>query len=142
ILEITGGSDLAEHFEVVAEAKPGMLVAIDPQRPGKLTITRSAYNRRVAGIISGANHLAAGMVLPAPAGAKAAMTVALSGRVWVYCEATKHAIQPGDLLTSAAIPGYAMRVSNFRKAQGAIIGKAMTALKSGKGLVLVLVSLQ
>jgi len=35
-----------------------------------------------------------------------------------------------------------MRVRNYAKAQGAIIGKAMTGLKSGRGLVLVLVSLQ
>jgi hypothetical protein len=35
-----------------------------------------------------------------------------------------------------------MKVRDSRKAQGAIIGKAMTALKGGRGLVLVLVSLQ
>ncbi len=35
-----------------------------------------------------------------------------------------------------------MKVTDLAKAQGAIIGKAMTVLESGKGLVLVLVSLQ
>jgi hypothetical protein len=35
-----------------------------------------------------------------------------------------------------------MKVVDYHKAGGAIIGKAMTALKQGKGLVLVLVSLQ
>ncbi len=142
VLEITGGSDLAEHFEVVEDAKPGMLVAIDPRNTGKLTIARGAYNRRVAGVVSGANHLSAGMVLPDASGAKKSMAVALSGRVWVYCDATKQTITPGDLLTTSDNAGHAMKVTNHRRAQGAIIGKAMTGLKCGKGFVLVLVSLQ
>jgi hypothetical protein len=68
--------------------------------------------------------------------------VALTGRVWVYADATRSAIKPGDLLTTSAIPGHAMKVTNYSRAHGAIIGKAMTGLKSGCGLVLVLVSLQ
>lgn len=142
ILEITGGSDLAEHFELAENAKPGLVVAIDPRRPGKLALARGIYNRRVAGVISGANNLSAGMVLPDAAGATNSMPVALSGRVWVYCDASRHPIQPGNLLTTSHIPGHAMKVTNHSKAQGAIIGKAMTELKSGRGLVLVLVSLQ
>jgi hypothetical protein len=35
-----------------------------------------------------------------------------------------------------------MRVSDHARAQGAILGKAMTALKDGNGMVLVLVTLQ
>jgi hypothetical protein len=35
-----------------------------------------------------------------------------------------------------------MKVKSPRKAQGAIIGKAMSSLEHGRGLVLVLVSLQ
>jgi len=35
-----------------------------------------------------------------------------------------------------------MRVSNHAKAQGAILGKAMTGLSEGNGMVLVLVTLQ
>ncbi len=142
VLQITGGSDLAEVFEFAEPVKPGLVVAIDPRNAGKLTLARGAYNRRVAGIISGANNLAAGMLLPNVSEAKNSMPVALSGRVWVYCDASRQPIKPGDLLTSAAVPGHAMKVINHTKAQGAIIGKAMTELKSGKGLVLVLVTLQ
>jgi len=142
VLEITGGSDLAEHFEVSERAKPGMVVAIDPQNAGKLTIARGAYNRRAAGVISGAKNLSTGLVLPDAAGAKKSAPVALSGRVWVYCDAAGHSIQPGDLLTTSNTPGHAMKVTNYPRAQGAIIGKAMTGLKSGRGLVLVLVSLE
>jgi hypothetical protein len=35
-----------------------------------------------------------------------------------------------------------MKVTDYPRAQGAIIGKAMTALESGSGTVLVLVNLQ
>jgi hypothetical protein len=35
-----------------------------------------------------------------------------------------------------------MKVTDHARAQGAIIGKAMSSLKEGKGMVLVLVSLQ
>jgi len=142
VLQINGGADLAEHFEIAGGITPGLLVAIDPQHAGKLSIARGAYNRRVAGVISGANNLSAGMVLRDAAGAKKSMPVALTGRVWVYCDATRHPVVPGDLLTTSSTAGHAMKVINYAKAQGAIIGKAMTGLRAGRGLVLVLVSLQ
>ncbi len=47
----------------------------------------------------------------------------------------------GDNSTSDT-PGHVMRVSDHAQAQGAVIGKAMSALESGRGLVLVLVTLQ
>jgi hypothetical protein len=40
------------------------------------------------------------------------------------------------------MPGYAMKATDHTRSQGAIIGKAMTSLAEGQGLVLVLVTLQ
>ena len=142
VLELTGGLDLAEHFEIADGGKPGLVVAIDPQNTGRLSIARGAYNRRVAGIISGANNLSAGLTLSGDKQSKKSMPIALSGRVWVYCDATSHAIRPGDLLTTSNTAGHAMKVISYTRAQGAVIGKAMTGLKSARGLVLVLVTLQ
>lgn len=143
ILQITGGSDLAENFEIGGEnIKPGMVVAIDPNNPGRLVLASGAYNRQVAGVISGANNLSAGMVLPDLKEGENSLPLALSGRVWVYVDATKNPVKPGDLLTTSDTPGFAMKVTKHKRANGAIIGKAMTELKSGTGLVLVLVSLQ
>jgi hypothetical protein len=69
--------------------------------------------------------------------------VALTGRVWCHADADAGGgIIPGDLLTSAEEPGHAMKAIDRTRAFGAIIGKAMTPLPKGKGLVLVLVSLQ
>ncbi|MHC4695318.1 MAG: hypothetical protein ACYTFA_01095 [Planctomycetota bacterium] len=136
------GADVAEKFPVTEQVTPGMVVAIDPDHSGKLCLARGAYNRRVAGVVSGANDLPAGAVLGHLPGMEHAPPVALSGRVWVNCDATDHSITPGDLLTTATRPGYAMKVIHQRRAQGAILGKAMTALDEGTGLVLVLVTLQ
>jgi hypothetical protein len=141
VLEIRG-ADLAEKFPVSEEVKPGMVVAIDPKHPGKLCLARGAYNRCVAGVVSGANDLPAGAVLGHLPGHEDAPPVALSGRVWVHCDATQQPIEPGDLLTTAQTPGHAMAVTDYPRAQGAIIGKAMTSLDGGRGMVLVLVSLQ
>ncbi len=141
VLQITG-ADLAEKFPVSERIEPGMVVAIDPENPGKLCLARGAYNRCVAGVVSGANDFAAGAVLGNLPGCENAPPVALSGRVYVRCDASIASIQPGDLLTTSDTQGHAMKAVDSARAQGAVLGKAMTALKKGKGLVLVLVSLQ
>lgn len=141
VLEILG-ADLAEKFPVSEAVEPGMVVEIDPEKPGYLRRARGAYNKRVAGVVAGANGLPTGIVLGNTEDSAAHAPVAVSGRVWVYADATQRAIEPGDLLTTANRPGYAMAVANPRKAHGAILGKAMTRLEKGKtGMVLVLINL-
>ena len=68
--------------------------------------------------------------------------MALTGRVYVRATAANGAIEPGDLLTTSDLPGQAMKVTDYSRAQGAVLGKAMSALPAGEGLVLVLVTLQ
>jgi hypothetical protein len=142
VLEIVG-ADLAEKFPVSDEPTPGMVVEIDPDHAGTLRIAKSgAYNARVAGVVSGANDLSVGAVLGNLPGHEDAPPIALSGRVWVYCDASTGAIEPGDLLTTSNTPGHAMKAADRARAYGATIGKAMSSLKEGQGMVLVLVSLQ
>lgn len=143
ILEITG-ADMAEKFPVREDAEPGMVMMIDADHPGQLCLAQGAYNRRVAGVVSGAGNLPVGAILGNLDGDKTVgQPIALSGRVWVWCDAGTHAIEPGDLLTTAERPGHAMAVTDHARAHGAVIGKAMTALAQGEvGLVLVLVNLQ
>jgi hypothetical protein len=63
--------------------------------------------------------------------------------VWCWCDADQGGpIGAGDMLTTSNTPGHAMKVNDQARSQGATLGKAMSPLKSGKGLVLVLVSLQ
>ena len=52
ILEITGGNDVAESFELhdAGLAAPGMVVCIDPDTQGKLRLSKLSYDRTVAGV--------------------------------------------------------------------------------------------
>lgn len=147
VLQITGGADLSENFEVSdvhAEPLPGMVVVIDPANPGHLMPASGAYDKKVAGIISGAGGVATGMTMGHSGTiADGAHAVALTGRVYCLVDATDAAIEPGDLLTTSETLGHAMKAIDVDRSHGAIIGKAMTALPRGeKGLVLVLVNLQ
>jgi len=143
VLTITGGSDLAEPFEMSgAEMPKGSVVVIDEDHPGRLKLADQPYDHRVAGIISGANGVKPGISLHQSGVMEGDQNVALSGRVYVQADAANGAIHPGDLLTTSSTPGHAMKVTDHLRAQGAVLGKAMTGLSEGKGLVLVLVTLQ
>ncbi|MBI5193118.1 MAG: hypothetical protein HZA08_06715 [Nitrospirae bacterium] len=144
-LHITGGADLAEPFNIKDNdaIRPGMVMAIDVEHPGELRVADKRYDQTVAGVISGANGLDPGVVMEKQGiTEKNSAPVALTGRVYTYVDASYGAVKPGDLLTTSDTPGHAMKVTDYNKAQGAIIGKAMSTLTEGKGLVLVLVSLQ
>lgn len=140
---IRGGCDLAEPFLMKEEEiAKGSVVVIDDAHPGQLKLSTEAYDTRVAGIVSGANGINPGISLQQEGVLAGGQNVALSGRVYVQADAAFGAIRAGDLLTTSHTPGHAMKVTNHAKAQGAILGKAMSPLDEGKGMVLVLVTLQ
>ena len=142
-LTIRGGCDLAEPFPMKeAEIEKGSVVVIDDEHPGQLKLSKEAYDTRVAGIISGAKGISAGIAMHQEGAMEGGQNVALSGRVYAKADATFGAIKPGDLLTTSSTPGHAMKVTDHAKAQGASLGKAMSSLNAGKGMVLVLVTLQ
>jgi hypothetical protein len=144
-ITIEGGADLAEPFSITKTEQPvaeGDVVVIDDTNPGQLKLTDQPYDTRVAGVVSGANGINPGIQMHQQGLLEGGKNVALTGRVYVQADTSNGAIKPGDLLTTSGIPGRAMRVSDHARAQGAILGKAMTALKTGRGMVLVLVTLQ
>jgi hypothetical protein len=142
-LTITGGADLAEPFQMSGEKiAEGSVVVIDEENPGHLKQAIRAYDTRVAGIVSGANGVNTALALHQTGVLEGGQNVALTGRVYAMADASFGAIKPGDLLTTSDTPGHAMKVTDLSKAQGTILGKAMTALPDGQGMVLVLVSLQ
>lgn len=144
ILEIVG-ADLAEKFPTSegGPIEPGTVLEIDPDHAGHLRVASTARSTLVAGVVSGAGGLSAGTIMGNLPGSEDHTPVALSGRVWVKCDASDATIRPGDMLTTSSTPGHAMRTPDPSGAQGAIIGKAMTPLARGeRGLVLVLVNLQ
>jgi len=143
VLRIRGGCDIAEPFQMKEEQiEKGSVVVIDEEHSGRLKLSTRAYDTQVAGIVSGANGVNSGIALQQEGVIEGGQNVALSGRVYVQADASRSPIKPGDLLTTSDMPGHAMKVTDHAKAQGAIIGKAMSALNEGKGMVLVLVTLQ
>ncbi|MBI5030037.1 MAG: hypothetical protein HZB51_05885 [Chloroflexi bacterium] len=144
ILQIRGGADLAEKFDVSGDqaVEPGTLMVIDENNPGRLKLSELAYDTKVAGIVSGAGGVQPGLTLHQQDVMDGSTVVTIAGRVYVKAESLSSPIKPGDLLTTSTMPGYAMKAIDRERAQGAIIGKAMSGLETGTGLVLVLVNLQ
>jgi hypothetical protein len=144
IFEMGEGLDYSEAFPTSQdEITPGTVMVIDPANKGLLTISTQAYDKKVAGIVAGANGLGSGVRLGSSAGSSGEHAVALAGRVYCNVDTQYGDIEPGDLLTTSPTPGHAMVVKDFSKAQGVILGKAMEGLSGGgKGQILVLVTLQ
>ncbi len=142
VVEIGSGLDYAEGFDLTDRVipEPGVVLVIDSEHPGMLTVSSCAYDRRVAGIVAGAGGIKSGVRL---GNTDFDCDVALAGRVYCYVEAHDSEINPGDLLTTSSVPGYAMKVLDFTVAQGAVLGKAMEHLDKGDARqILVLVTLQ
>jgi hypothetical protein len=142
VAEVGEGLDYAEGFDVSGKTRisPGNVVIIDPEHPGKLALSEKAYDKKVAGIVAGGRGLGSGVRLGAGC---FDYDVALAGRVYCKVDTTLASVEPGDLLTTAFTPGYAMKATDYMQAQGAILGKAMERLPQGrKADILVLVTLQ
>jgi hypothetical protein len=144
VLEITGGSDLAEPFPTseTENLAFGAVVVIDEDNPGHLKLSRKAYDKGVAGIVSGAGGINPGLTLRQEGVMEAGQLVALTGKVYALATSANGPIKPGDRLTTSALPGHCMKATDSSLCDGAVIGKAMSSLETGEGLVLVLVNLQ
>ncbi len=153
-VEVTGdliltGGDVAEEFDVSeqmgspAEVGPGTVVVLDGS--GSLAPCAHDYDTGVAGAVAGAGDRAPALVLDRhPRGESQGArrsAVAVTGKVWCRADASSRPIRVGNLLTTSSTPGHAMAAVDRDAAFGAVLGKALTPLDSGTGLVLVLVGL-
>ena len=149
-IDVTGdGSDIrlinadcAEDFPVSGDERiePGTVMVLGEE--GALFESRQAYDKRVAGVISGAGNYKPAIVLDAQRNSENRQPIALMGKVFCKVDAQFGAIAVGDLLTTSPTPGHAMTVSDPVRAFGAIIGKALRPLATGSGLIPILVALQ
>jgi hypothetical protein len=135
-------ADCAEDFDLArADAiEPGTVVVLDQE--GAVLQSERAYDRKVAGIVSGAGELRPAIVLDKRQGQRRRVPIALVGKAYCKADATYGPIDVGDLLTTSPTPGHAMRAEDPVKAFGAVIGKALRPLRDGTGLIPVLVALQ
>jgi hypothetical protein len=109
---------------------------------GVLRQSYQPYDKRVAGVISGAGGYKPAIVLDKQSSQNTRRPVALLGKVFCKVDAQFGAIEVGDLLTTSQTLGHAMKISNPSKAFGAVIGKALRPHKEGRGLIPILIALQ
>jgi hypothetical protein len=151
-LEVTGnitcfdvrlsGADCAENFEIAGTGvvDPGSVMVVD--EAGTLAPCRDAYDRKVAGVISGAGEFKPGLILGAGESLSNKQPIALVGRAYCKVTAREHPIAVGDLLTTSPVPGHAMKADDRARAFGAVIGKALQPLAEGVGMIAILIALQ
>ncbi len=139
---ILANADCAEDFDIASleKVEPGTVMVIDSE--GSLRECDRAYDKCVAGVISGAGQYKPAIVLDKQESSKNRMPIALMGKVYCKVDASYGAIEVGDLLTTSPTLGHAMRTDDPMKAFGAVIGKALRPLTSGEGLIPILIALQ
>jgi hypothetical protein len=139
----TGGVDYAESVAVTGERvgyTPGDVMAIDEKATDGFSLSRTAYSTLVAGVYSTQPGMLASTHPMEPEKFAAEVPLAMFGIVPCKVSAENGAISRGDLLVSAATPGYAMKGTDKSKMLGAIIGKALDPLPQGTGVIRVLLS--
>jgi hypothetical protein len=137
---ISGHADCAEDFDIAEAADPGTVMVLGEE--GALRQSQQAYDKRVAGVISGAGSYKPGMILDKHESQTNRVPIGLVGKVYCKVDAQASPIEIGDLLTTSTTPGHAMKASDPLQAFGAVIGKALGALKEGQGLIPILIALQ
>ena len=139
--------DLAEVTPAKSEDKleQGDVVVIDPEQGLRVARSTRANDTAVYGIVSSyeqASFVIGGEGPETAKGATDKLPVALIGRVKAKVSAEAGPIRPGDRLITSATPGHLMRCGDLSKCTGAIAGKALESLDSGRGVITVLVTLQ
>jgi hypothetical protein len=146
-IEISGNinakyQDIAEWVPSSNDLSPGTVVVLDAALGNGVKASMTAYDTKVAGVVSAQPGITLG-----ESGASKEQ-VATTGRVRVKVDATHAPIAVGDILVTSDKPGYAMKSVPVDVAgiafhrPGTIVGKALEALASGEGELLVLLSLQ
>ena len=134
--------DVAEWVDSSEPLEAGTVVIIDRKATNRVLASTASYDGSVAGAVSPQP----GLVLGEPGPGR--VLVAQSGRVRIKADAKFGAIRPGDLLVTSPTKGHAMRSKPVKMAghlvhrPGTVIGKALEALPSGQGEILVLLTLQ
>ena len=136
------GADYAEDFDVTDGgcAEPGTVMVLDDG--GGVRMSDTPYDRRVAGVVSGAGGYQPAVILDRQPGLPGRSPLALMGKVFCKADASLGPIAVGDMLTTSATPGHAMKAGDAALAFGAVIGKALAPLDAGRGLLPILVTLQ
>jgi hypothetical protein len=135
-------ADCAEDFTVGHNAplEPGTVVIFGDH--AELYPSSQAYDKRVAGVISGAEEYKPGIVFDRRESHELRQPIALLGKAYCKVDSSYEPIDIGDLLTTSPTLGHAMKAADPLQAFGAVIGKALRPQKKGQGLIPILVVLR
>lgn len=135
-------ADCAEDFDIaeVNAVEPGVVMVLAEN--DALRMSQQPYDKRVAGVVSGAGEYKPALVLDKRLSSSARQPIALLGKVFCKVDASHGPIEIGDLLTTSDTPGHAMKAADPSRAFGAVIGKALRPLADGQGLIPILIALQ
>jgi hypothetical protein len=134
--------DVAEWVQSSQVLPAGTVVVLDQTKSNQVIASSQAYDTRVAGVISSQP----GITLGENGAGK--VLVATTGRVKIKVDASRRAIQVGDLLVTSDLAGVAMKSQPIDVGgvqihrPGTLIGKALEPLSTGIGEILVLLGLQ
>jgi hypothetical protein len=140
---VTCGGDYAESVDVSGNKtsyEPGDVLVISGADGSDVEKSSTPYSTMVAGIYStkpgyvGRRQRTKSRAQEVP--------MAMVGIVPTKVSAENGPIRRGDLLVTSSTVGYAMKGTDRSRMLGAVVGKAMGNLESGKGVIEVLVTLQ
>ena len=136
-------ADCAEDFDIGGAelVQPGTVMVFG--KDGALRPSEKPYDKRVAGVISGAGDFRPGITLDKQDSSKKnRLPLALTGKAYCKVDADYEPVEVGDLLTTSSTPGHAMKAHDPVRSFGAVVGKAIQPLKTGRDLIPLLVSLR
>jgi hypothetical protein len=150
-VEITGdiqfknAADCAEDFDIsnAMDVAPGAVMVVGSN--SALEPCRAAYDRRVVGVVSGADGFKPAIILDRQEESGTNVnrkSVALMGKVSCRVDTQYGAIEVGDLLTTSPTVGHAMKAVDPAQAFGSVLGKALSPAREGTPLIAILVTLQ
>jgi hypothetical protein len=134
--------DVAEWVKSRDSVSPGTVVVINESDTNVVESSQRSYDTAVAGVVSAQPGISLGEK------GRGKVLVAQTGRVRVKVDASYGAGRAGDLLVTSPTPGYAMRSEPIELGDaqihrpGTLLGKAIQPPDSGKGEILVLLTLQ
>lgn len=156
----------APNVAGVYSTKPGIIGGLHQEEDGAAVAAANNHNAVPTGDLQGSNQATDTTTAPVVSAVvptvktlqpdplvqayaqQAKVPLALVGIVPVKVSTENGAIQPGDLLTTSALPGHAMKATPIDLGgillyrPGTIIGKALEPLGTGTGVIRVLVTLQ
>jgi len=125
-----------------ASYEPGDVLVIGPDSGSDVIKSSEPYSTAVTGVYSTKPGVVGRRQTTELKISKTELPMAMIGIVPTKVSAENGPIRRGDLLVTSSIPGYAMKGTDRSRLTGAVIGKALGNLDSGKGVIEAVITLQ